>query len=264
MNTFEMPSQPDRDLERDRDDFVRTIKSTEIASLDVDFEGGSLDDLQGEVDASGLFLLGEMHGAQENVDVIYTLFRELGFDTLALEWDKKLEEPLERFLQDGRFAFSRIQQSGDGTITAGHFALFKKLADEGLLESIVCFNAPNTGDPDQRDKAMADNLLDNLAGKRTLVVAGDIHTQTTPPARKSEGSPEHPMGEHLKRRFPDMPSGKIRYSSGKFHNYGVKDFPAPSNKQASGPRFYQGDDGVYTFELPAAQPAVVPNPGLIL
>jgi hypothetical protein len=79
------------------------------------------------VSEAHVLVLGEMHGVKENVDVIYSLFKQFGFRQLALEWEPQLHQVALQYLETGTINFASIQQSPDGRITAGHFALLKKL-----------------------------------------------------------------------------------------------------------------------------------------
>lgn len=268
MEKFEQPEKNDsgRNIEQDRLAFVEAIKHIEISEIDTEFDEKSMQSLIAELGEAKLLLLGETHGVKENVDIIYTLFKKFGFKKLALEWDKKLKEEVEKFLQTGELDFEAIKNSPDGRITAGHFALLKKLKDEGLLEALVCFDGEtSTADWDTRDRNMAQNIMANLADGTTLVVAGNLHTQIEPINFGDEKGEHHPMGENIKKQIPNVPSGKIKYLTGQFHNYGTKDFrKKPEGVELPKARFYKSNDGVYTFELPEAHGAVVPNPNEVL
>src|SRR3989338_2237870 len=268
MEEFEQSERLDneRSIEQDRLAFIQAIKNTDVGEIDTEFDVESVQSLISELADSKLLLLGETHGVKENADIIYTLFKKFGFKKLALEWDKELREQAEKFLQTGELDFEAIKDSPDGRITAGHFALLKKLKDEGLLEALVCFDgeAP-TADWDTRDANMAKNIIANLADSKTLVVAGNLHTQVEPITFDDEKGEHHPMGENVKKQIPNVPSGKIKYLTGQFHNYGTRDFrEKPEGAELPKARFYKSDDGVYSFELPEAHIAIVPNPSEVL
>jgi hypothetical protein len=255
-----------RNVEQDRLAFVEAIKNIEIAEIDTEFDEKSVESLVTELGEAKLLLLGETHGVKENADIIYTLFKKFGFKKLALEWDDKLQEQAEKFLQSGELDFEAIKDSPDGRITAGHFALLKKLKDEGLLEALVCFDgATPSADWNTRDANMAKNIIANLDNSTTLVVAGNLHTQVEPITFDDEKEEHHPMGENVKKQIPNVPSGKIEYLTGQFHNYGTRDFrEKPEGVELPKARFYKSDDGIYSFDLPEAHVAVVPNPSKFL
>jgi len=255
-----------RNIEQDRLAFVEAIKNIEIGEIDTEFDEKSVKSLVSELAEAKLLLLGETHGVKENVDIIYTLFKKFGFKKLALEWNKELSEQVEKFLKTGELNFEAIKDSPDGRITAGHFALLKKLKDEGLLEALVCFDGETSSAGwDMRDANMAKNIIANLTDDTTLVVAGNLHTKVEPITFDDEKEKHHPMGENVKKQIPDVPSGKIKYLTGQFHNFGTKDFrEKPEGVELPKARFYKSDDGIYSFELPEAHVAVVPNPSEVL
>lgn len=254
--------ESDRNTERNRATFTESIKNIEINDIDTDFDEKSVESLMTELEEVKLFLLGEMHGVKENVDVVYTLFKKFGFKKLALEWDKILQKSVENFLQTGGLDFETIKNSIDGRITAGHFALLKKLKDEGLLEEIVCFD-------DWwgiRDANMAKNIMANLSDSATLVVAGNIHTRVESFTFEDEEEEYHPMGEYIKNEIPNVLSGNIRYLKGQYYNEGIKTFNY-ERKGVTLPKarfFKSSDDSLYLFDIPEANIAIVPNQNEVL
>jgi len=137
----------------------------------------------------------------------------------------------DKFLQTGELDFEAIQDSADGRITAGHFALIKKLKDEDLLEALVCFDEelPFNG-WSARETNMAKTILANVSDSLTLVVAGNLHTEVTPITIDDKGGKHHPMGERIKEQIPTVPSGKIKYITGQFHNFGTREFGPRTEK----------------------------------
>jgi hypothetical protein len=260
MENPEEPIRKEGDIERDKAAFLEAVSSTEIQELPAIFDGEAVEKLKGSMADAKLFLLGEMHGVKENTDIIYTLFKKFGFRRLALEWKPELKVVAEDFLRSGQLAFDAIKDSPDGRITAGHFALLKKLKDEGMLDELVCFDGGATDKSwNARDAAMAKNILVSLSDSPILAVAGNLHTKTEPITFGDEPGEHHPMGENVQKEIADVATGEIEYISGQFHNYGTKDFKKHS-EEPTGPRFYQNEHGLYIFELPEAHTAVVPNP----
>lgn len=266
MEAFKQPKKPERNIEQDRLAFIEQVRNVEIAEMDTEFDEKSVGELTTELNGSKLFLFGETHGVKENANIIYTLFKKFGFKRLALEWDKELHTQAEKFLQTGELDFEAIKDSPDGRITAGHFALLKKLKDEGLLDTLVCFDEQTqSGEWDDRDENMAKNIIANLTDDAMLVVAGNLHTEVARVAFDDDKAEHHPMGEHIKKQIPNVPSGKIKYLTGQYHNYGVRDFKEiPHGVELPKAKFYKSDDGVYVFELPEAHAATVPNPKKVL
>lgn len=266
MEAFKQPKKLERNIEKDRLAFIEQVRNVEISEIDTEFDEKSVWELTAELSGSKLFLFGETHGVKENADIIYTLFKKFGFRRLALEWDKELHTQTEKFLQTGELDFETIKDSPDGRITAGHFALLKKLKDEGLFDTFVCFDEQTrSGEWDDRDENMAKNILAKLTDDAILVVAGNLHTEVAPATFDDDKVEHHPMGEYIKKQIPDMPSGKIKYLTGQYHNYGMRDFKEkPQEVKLPKAKFYKSDDGVYVFELPEAHAATVPNPKEVL
>jgi hypothetical protein len=256
----DFPNQ-ERNIEKDRREFIKAMDSIVIKEIPAVFDEGASDKLAAGIDATKLLILGEMHGVKENADVIYTLFKKFGFRQLALEWESGLGVVVEQYLETGEVDFDAIQDSPDGRITAGHFVLLKKLKDEGLLEKLICFDVSGEADWDARDENMSKNILAGLTDSPTLVVAGNLHAKVEPITFNDEPGEHHPMGERVKGKIPDVPSGKIDYLSGQYHNFGHQDFFEDPDQEETGPRFYIAENGLYTFVLPEANVAVVPNPG---
>lgn len=250
----------ERNVEQDRREFIKALESLTIEEIPADFDEDASKKLVANLDKTKLLILGEMHGVKENVDVIYTLFKKFGFSQLALEWEAGLKVVADKYLESGEIDFDAIQDSPDGRITAGHFALLKKLKDEGLLEKLICFDGSGEADWNARDENMAKNILDNLSDSLTLVVAGNLHAKVEPITFSDEPGERHPMGSLVKAKIPNVPSGNIEYLTGQYHNYGTQDFFEDPEQEKTGSRFYITVDGLYTFVLPEASPAIVPNP----
>jgi hypothetical protein len=263
MERFERPTQ-ERNLESDKASFIEAVSSISVEEVPTIFDEQAVQELAESIESNRLFILGEMHGVKENADVIYTLFKNFGFRQLGLEWEPALKKVAEKYLGSGELDFDAIKDSPDGRITAGHFALLRKLKSEEMLENIVCFDEDSSEQGwDARDAAMAKNILDNLSDIPTLVVAGNLHSKTEPITFDDEPDEQHPMGENVKRQIPNIASGRIEYLSGQYHNYGSNEFGRISDEELpSEARFYMDKDGLYIFELVEAHTATVPNPSM--
>lgn len=153
---------------------------------------------EGDVDTSALagadaVLAGEAHGVRQTPSLLYALACALGTRALGLEWShEEMDEPLQAFLGDGSFEFQRLWTlppsaelfCGDGRITAGHFALLRRLHAEGRLEQVIAFDRL---DPEPlpawqvRDREMAERLLAEWDRRLPLLaVAGAFHAQLEP------------------------------------------------------------------------------------
>lgn len=261
---MESPEKPkiERNVEIDRQSFIEAVSTISIEEIPTAYDEIAVQNLIDSLKSCKVFILGEVHGVKENVDVIYTLFKKFGFRKLALEWEPALKEMVEKFLETGVLDFDAIQHSPDGRVTAGHFTLLKKLKSEGMLEEVLCFDEGSNGNGwNARDAAMARNILANLSGSPTLVVAGNLHTKTKSITFEDEPGEKHPMGENVKKEIPDVATGTIEYATGQFYNFGVRNLSGlPETEVAQEVRFVQDDSGLYKFELPNAHTATVPNP----
>ena len=262
MENLNQEPRQQRNLEKDKVSFSEEVARFSIGEIPTAYDEAAATSLMKNLKDKRLFILGEMHGVKENVNVIYTLFKKFGFRRLALEWEPELKNVAEKFLRSGVLDFDAIKDSPDGRITAGHFALIKKLDSEGLLEEIICFNGGTDGESwNSRDASMARNVLVDISGGPTLVVAGNLHAETEPVTFDDEPEVHHPMGEVIKKEIPDVPAGKIEYLKGRYHNFGAKEFRNQTEGEGlSTARFHKDEEGLYMFELPEAHAAAVPNP----
>ncbi len=251
----------EKSLEEKENSFLEAILATSIQEIPTKFEKGAVQELVKNMKNSKLFLLGEMHGVKENADIIYTLFKKFGFRQLALEWRPELKEVAEHYLETGKLNTETIEGGEYGHITAGHFALLKKLKSEGLLEKFICFDGiPSDGSFNERDKIMAKNILNNISDDPTLVVSGNLHSKTESFVHDNDFNEYHPMGKNIKKEIPRVPSGKIMYLQGQYYNLGIKDMANFSHKvNVPEARFFKNKKGEYIFLLPKAHAGIVPS-----
>jgi hypothetical protein len=209
------------------------------------------------LDASGLLLLGEVHGVRENPLVIRAVMQALGLSRLALEWPAELAPVTGAFLAGAGLADHPALWLGDGRITAGHLAVLREYAAAGPLELILFDDAVEAGSSwSERDEAMAGHVLaESPPGTRTLVVAGNAHTPTGP---TSLGVP---MGACLARHRPGVREIRIGYGSGRFYNIEPRTFGGHVSLprgQLEQVRLLDGS-GAVVIDLPVAREAVVPQ-----
>jgi len=157
------------------------------------------------------------------------------------------------FLATGTLADHALLWSGDGRITAGHMAVLAGRAVAGPLEVILFNGGIGAGwSWSQRDEAMAGRILaGTAAGTRTLAVAGNAHTPTSPIDLGV------PMGAYLARRRPDIRDIRINYGGGHYYSRQPRRFGRISLRQRQ-IRLYQ-HHGALVLDLPSAEEAVVPQ-----
>jgi hypothetical protein len=245
--------------------FIQNINSAKIQELPVEILENSKNTFIQELKQSNIFILGETHGVKENADIIYTLFKLFDFKNLALEWGSEVKEVVDTYIKTQSFSFELIKDHADGRVTAEHFAVIKKLKEEGLLEEIIYFDSQSqSNDWNTRDKNMAQNILNFKYSNPTLIMTGNLHARTEAFIHKSATEKLHPMGEHLKNRLSDILFGKIKYTGGQYYNFGVHDFGKINTVGNDHTKFYKNEDNLYIFEIPEAHPAIAPNQSISL
>jgi hypothetical protein len=208
---------------------------------------------QRSLDSAGLLLLGETHGVRENPLLIRALMQAFGLTSLALEWPEDLAPMIRAFLAGQALAGHWFVWGGDGRITAGHLAVLAERAAAGPLDLILFDGVIGAGwSWSQRDEAMARRLLAASGpGARTLAVAGNAHTPTSPIELGV------PMGARLAGQRPGVREIRISYGGGGFYNGGSRQFARRADQQDAIRLYQQG--GELVLDLPLATEAVVPQ-----
>lgn len=235
------------------DAFRRAVAEFVVLDLDLMTETGALAEALQSLESSGLLLLGEIHGVQENPLLIRALMKAFGLTSLALEWPEDLTPVIEAFLASGRLAEHPWLWGGDGRITAGHMAVLADRAAAGPLE-LMLFDGV-TG-PDwswsQRDEAMARRILAaSSPSARTLVVAGNAHTAIRPIELGV------PMGARLAQQRAGIREVRISYGGGSFYNCEPRQFAQRTG--SPGTIRLRQRNGELVLDLPMATEAVVPQ-----
>jgi hypothetical protein len=139
-----------------------------------------------------------------------------------------MDESVQRFLQHGSFDFEQLWAAlpasaeffcGDGRITAGHFALLRRLSEEGRLDQVIVFDRLDHPAPTQdrflRDREMAKRLLREWdANSPLLVLTGAFHAQLPAPEGET-------MAMHLARRQPELLTAMLDDTSGQCWSRGA-------------------------------------------
>jgi len=125
---------------------------------------------------------------------------------VGLEWSTDLQPAVDAFLAGGPLAAETFTDSGDGRITAGHFAVLRSLRREGRLDRVVVFDpSPWPGTWSERDREMAAHLLRETRDVPALVMAGGLHTRLR---RHRHGEP---LGAHVAQARPGTVEVRVRY-----------------------------------------------------
>jgi hypothetical protein len=192
------------------DAFHEAVAGFEVEDLGLVIEPAALAAAGRSLDSAGLLLLGEIHGVRENPLLIRALMQAFGLTRLALEWPEDLAPVIRAFLAGQPPADHRWLWGGDGRITAGHLAVLAERHAAGPLEVILFDGVSGAGwSWSQRDAAMARRLLaGSPATARTLAVAGNAHTATSPTDLGV------PLGACLARQRPGIQQIRISYGGG--------------------------------------------------
>jgi hypothetical protein len=182
--------------------------------------------------------------------------REFGIGGLALEWSAAATGSVAAWRDGGPLPEDRDLWSGDGRVTAGHYALLRArpgarhpapvLFDVAMLDPAASWS--------DRDAAMAATLLQAppVDGGR-LVVAGGYHTALTA-IELGE-----PMGLHVARARPGVRSIDVRYRSGAFYNLEPRRFADHDAGQAPGPARLHLAGGRLVLDVAHVHEADVPH-----
>ena len=235
------------------DTLHRAVAEFAVTDLDLVIEPPALSAARQSLDASGLLLLGEVHGVRENPLLVRALMKAFGLTSLALEWPEELTPMIRAFLASGTLADHPWLWGGDGRITAGHLAVLADRAAAGPLE-LILFDGVIGADWSwsQRDEAMARRLLaTSPPSARTLVVAGNAHTPVSPIELGV------PMGARVAGQRPGTREVQISYGGGGFYNCEPRQFARRADPQGK-IRLHQ-HQGELVLDLPIATEAVVPQ-----
>jgi hypothetical protein len=231
----------------------RAVAGFAVTDLDLAIEPAALAAARRSLESSGLLLLGEVHGVGENPLLIRALMQAFGLTSLALEWPEDLAPVIGAYLASGTLADHWLLWGGDGRITAGHLAVLAERAAAEPLE-LILFDGVTGADWSwsQRDAAMARRILAaSPQGARTLAVAGNAHTQTSPIELGI------PMGVALAGQRTGIRDIRIDYGGGSFYNGEPRQFARRMHPQGK-TRLYQ-HHGQLLLDLPLATEAIVPQ-----
>jgi len=235
-----------------------------LALLDLAVEADALRAVRDSLDATGLVLLGEIHGILQTAGLLGELVDLLDIGLVALEWPAEVTGTVATWVATGELPDHPYLWLGDGRITAGHLRLLKQLGGRTPPVNLLLFDAtdPRSIDPatmsteqmwTARDHAMAEVLLSALtgSGQRCLAVAGNLHTHLT------EGRYGRPMGAWLADDLPGLRAVTVRYGPGRLYNGGSHTITSERPDMASATLHL--DQQHLLLDLPAPAEAVVPH-----
>ena len=231
----------------------RAVAEFSVTDPGLVIEPAALAAARRSLDSSGLLLLGETHGVRENPLLIRALMLAFGLTSLALEWPEDLAPVIRAYLAGKTLPDHPWLWGGDGRITAGHLAVLAERAAARPLE-LILFDGVIGADWSwsRRDEAMARRILAaSPTGARTLAVAGNAHTPTSPIELGI------PMGARLAEQRPGIREIRIRYGAGYYWNFEPHQFTRHTDTQGH-IRLHQ-HNCCFILDLPLATEAVVPQ-----
>ena len=156
----------------------------------IDIKG--MNQLLQAIRSSNLLVYGEIHGIQENADVIYTLAHKLDIKRIAIENSPSIKEFIDTASR-GIYDFSLIDpDTFDSSILSLEVAkTLATLLAEGVIDEIIYIDTffdnldPSSLDhpdsPQKREQTLAENILRlDVSASRTLCLLGQWHTQADP------------------------------------------------------------------------------------
>jgi len=227
-------------------------------------EDRALREVEGSLDATGLVLLGEIHGILQTAGLIAELVDLLDVNLLALEWPTELADVVATWVTTGTLPDHPFLWLGDGRVTAGHLHLLSQLSSRTEAVNLLLFDGldPRRVDPatmsseqmwTARDRGMAERVATAVAdrGVRCLAVAGNAHTGLV------EGRHGRPMGAWLADDLPELRSITVRYGRGRFYNGASRTLDSERRDMTSTRLHVDHQD--LLLDLPAPEEAVVPH-----
>lgn len=156
----------------------------------IDIKG--MNQLLQAIQSSNLLVYGEIHGIQENADVIYTLAHKLNIKRIVIENSPSIKEFIDT-ASKGAYDFSLIDpDTFDLSVLSLEVAkTMATLLSEGVIDEIVYIDTffdnldPSLLDhpdsPQEREQALAANIIIlDTSALRTLCLLGQWHTQVDP------------------------------------------------------------------------------------
>lgn len=155
---------------------------------------------------TNFLIYGEIHGAQENASVVYTIVQDLNIRRIAIENDPTVKQFIDSGVK-GLFNFALIDPSiFDTSILSIEMAkTIAELIKNGCVDEITYIDTYFTDDhdwdnddstsPQEREQSLANNILSLSDSIPTICLLGQWHTQPKPVTRYDRSGIE--IGKHL-------------------------------------------------------------------
>ena len=194
----------------------------------IDIQG--IDLLRASLQEEKALVYGEIHGIQENAEVVYSLVHQLDIKQIALENSPNIAKFIHS-ASKGVYDFSLIDiDIFDTSILSLEMAkTIAILLSEGQIEHIEYIDTyfdrldPSKMDhpasPQDREQEIADNLLAIDRSIPTLCLLGQWHTQASP-VSMDDGNVHYSALHRIRKILPDVPLVHNVYGSGTAFNDG--------------------------------------------
>lgn len=206
--------------------YTDVITKFEPTLLDIE----DVDILISAVNRANFLIYGEIHGIQENADVIYTLAHRLGIERIAVEASPKNKGFIDAISEE-RYDFSLVDTDVfDTSILSIEVAktlgiLLKEKVIKEILYIDTYFDTLDLevmDDPDSpqiREQQLAQNILGLDESIKTLCIMGQWHTQPKP-VQLENGKMHVSALCRIREVKSDVPFTHNLYRSGKLFNDG--------------------------------------------
>jgi hypothetical protein len=186
--------------------------------------------------------VGEIHGAKENCDVLYSLIRHYKVKNLALELDIELKPFVDSCIS-GKPDFNLIDTTYfiAGVLSVEMAKTLYILHKENLINDLYYFG-------NDEEVITASTILSLKASGPILCLRGNWHT--LPYIYKQDNQPEHKSSYlFVKDKYPNTTNTEYKYQSGSIYNAntGIMNFDETENpkkeyeiiKQSDYPDYYE-------------------------
>jgi len=116
-----------------------------------------------------IIILGEIHGAKKNIEVIKYLIKKFGIKTICFEWSD------EWFEKEGKPIFDKIPK--DGRFSIEHFKFLSKIKNKILIKYLLDENLSDWNESDKKSAQILEEVLKLDINKPVLVVLGKLHAR---------------------------------------------------------------------------------------
>jgi hypothetical protein len=230
---------------------------------DFDYSIETLIELRKQVEAKKLLICGEMHGIKENYEAYLFLIEKLNIKQIGMEIESRLFEFLLNYkpqeYNQNEILESKLRSMNwpDGRVSKSLLSFLRILKQKGLKVFFFdnydeVYNLDGLSEEEinkaskeyslKRDYTMSTEILAKYDSKRTLIIAGNYHTNSN-----RDGS----MANFLEKTTGSLPNVALEYGEGQFYN-NSKLNPINSKSQITSPLLIHNSDSDFSLKIPTA------------